>query len=139
MFILGVAPAALYACLVFVPFHAAFIHASVRWQFPVLRWLIWTPALRHWHDTSDGVGIDKNFANSLPLWDLLFGTAHLPHLPRHWPRNYGTANFQCLETYLGQLSGPFRRRCRATADRWLPAGSLVLPSGPSAMKVAPAK
>ena len=102
----------------FVPFHAAFIQASVRWQFPVLRWLIWTPALHHWHDTSDGEGIDKNFASSLPLWNLLFATARLPRLPRlprHCLRNYGTASFQCRETYSGQLTGLFYRRGRAAA------------------------
>ena len=34
VFVLGFAPAALYAYLVFVSFHAVFIHANVRWRFP---------------------------------------------------------------------------------------------------------
>lgn len=38
VFVLGFAPPALYAYLVFVSFHAVFIHANVRWRFPGLRW-----------------------------------------------------------------------------------------------------
>ncbi|HEU0202815.1 MAG TPA: sterol desaturase family protein [Burkholderiaceae bacterium] len=111
VFLLGFAPPALYAYLVFVSFHAVFIHANVRWRFPGLRWLISTPAYHHWHHTSDEEGIDKNFAQFLPFWDVLFGTAHQPS---HWPRNYGTVNFQPPESYLGQLVYPFRRRGKAT-------------------------
>jgi sterol desaturase/sphingolipid hydroxylase (fatty acid hydroxylase superfamily) len=107
VFILGFAPAALYAYLVFVSFHAVFIHANLRWRFPVLRWVISTPEYHHWHHTSDEEGIDKNFAGFLPLWDLLFRTTHLPD---HWPQNYGTAKFQPPEGYLAQLAYPFRRR-----------------------------
>jgi len=111
VFVLGVAPAALYAYLVFVSFHAVFIHANLRWRFPVLRWVISTPEYHHWHHSSDEEGIDKNFASFLPMWDLLFGTAHQPD---HWPKNYGTVKFQPPETYLGQLAYPFRRRGKAT-------------------------
>ena len=111
VFLLGFAPPALYAYLVFVSFHAVFIHANVRWRFPYLRWLISTPEYHHWHHTSDEEGIDKNFASFLPLWDLAFGTAHQPG---HWPQNYGTVKFQPPETYVGQLLYPFRRKGKAT-------------------------
>lgn len=111
VFLLGFAPPALYAYLVFVSFHAVFIHANVRWRFAGLRWLLSTPQYHHWHHSSDEEGIDKNFASFLPLWDLLFGTAHQPD---HWPMNYGTVNFQPPEDYLGQLVYPFRRRGKAT-------------------------
>lgn len=106
VFVLGFAPSALYAYLAFVSFHAVFIHANVRWRFPGLRWLISTPEYHHWHHSSDDEGIDKNFASFLPLWDLLFGTAHQPD---YWPTHYGTVKFQPPDTYLGQLLYPFRR------------------------------
>jgi sterol desaturase/sphingolipid hydroxylase (fatty acid hydroxylase superfamily) len=111
VFVLGFAPSALYAYLVFVSFHAVFIHANLRWRFPVLRWVISTPEYHHWHHTSDEEGIDKNFASFLPMWDLLFRTAHQPD---HWPKKYGTVHFQPPETYLGQLTYPFRRRSKIT-------------------------
>jgi len=107
VFVLGFAPAALYAYLAFVSIHAVFIHANLRWRFPGLRWAIATPEYHHWHHTSDEEGLDKNFAGFLPLWDLAFGTAHQP---AHWPENYGTVKFQPPEDYLGQLAYPFRRR-----------------------------
>ena len=111
VFVLGFAAPALYAYLVFVSFHAVFIHANVHWRFPGLRWAISTPEYHHWHHTSDEEGIDKNFAQFLPLWDVVFGTAHQPD---HWPKKYGTVNFQPPESYLGQLLYPFRRRGKAT-------------------------
>jgi sterol desaturase/sphingolipid hydroxylase (fatty acid hydroxylase superfamily) len=107
VFVLGFSPAALYAYLVFVSFHAVYIHANVRWRWPGLRWVIATPEFHHWHHTSDEEGIDKNFAGFLPAWDLIFGTAHQP---AHWPKRYGTVKFQPPESYLGQLAYPFRRR-----------------------------
>jgi sterol desaturase/sphingolipid hydroxylase (fatty acid hydroxylase superfamily) len=111
VFLLGFAPSALYAYLVFVSFHAVFIHANVRWRFPALRWAISTPEYHHWHHSSDEEGIDKNFAQFLPFWDVLFGTVHQPD---YWPKHYGTDKFQPPETYLGQLSYPFRRHGKAT-------------------------
>jgi sterol desaturase/sphingolipid hydroxylase (fatty acid hydroxylase superfamily) len=111
VFLLGFAPGALYAYLAFVSFHAVFIHANVRWRFPYLRWLIATPEYHHWHHTSDEEGLDKNFAQALPLWDTVFGTAHQP---AYWPLKYGTVKFQPPETYLGQLFYPFRRKGEAT-------------------------
>ncbi len=107
VFVLGFAPAALYAYLVFVSFHAVFIHANLRWRFGAARWWISTPQFHHWHHASDDEGIDKNFAAFLPLWDKLFGTAHLP---AHWPRHYGTTGEALPEGYLGQLFHPFQRR-----------------------------
>jgi sterol desaturase/sphingolipid hydroxylase (fatty acid hydroxylase superfamily) len=111
VFLLGFAPGALYAYLAFVSVHAVFIHANIRWRFPYLRWAIATPEYHHWHHTSDEEGIDKNFAAFLPLWDLVFGTAHQPD---HWPQKYGTVKFQPPEDYFGQLLYPFRRHGERT-------------------------
>ena len=111
VFILGFAPGALYVYLAFVSVHAVFIHANLRWRFPGLRWVIATPEYHHWHHTSDDEGLDRNFAVFVPLWDILFGTAHQPG---HWPKNYGTVKFQPPEAYLAQLTYPFRRRTERT-------------------------
>lgn len=111
VFVLGFAPAAIYAYLVFVSFHAVYIHANVRHRWPVLRWIFATPEFHHWHHTSDEEGIDKNFAVFLSCIDVAFGTAHLPD---HWPQRYGTTKFQPPETYLGQLLYPFKRRRETT-------------------------
>ena len=111
VFVLGFSASALYAYLAFVSFHAVFIHANVRWRFPGLRWVISTPEYHHWHHTSDEEGIDKNFAQFLPVWDWMFRTVHLTN---HWPKNYGMVGFKPPETYLGQLFYPFRRKVKET-------------------------
>jgi sterol desaturase/sphingolipid hydroxylase (fatty acid hydroxylase superfamily) len=107
IFILGFSPSALYAYLVFVSFHAVYIHANVNHRWPYLRWIFATPEFHHWHHTSDEEGIDKNFAVFLSFIDVIFRTAHMPS---HWPKRYGTTKFQPPESYLGQLAYPFRRR-----------------------------
>ena len=106
IFVMGFSPAAIYAYLVFVSFHAVYIHANVSHRWPFLRHVIATPEFHHWHHTSDEEGIDKNFAVFLSFIDRIFGTHHLPG---HWPKRYGTTKFQPPETYLGQLAYPFKR------------------------------
>jgi len=107
IFVLGFSPAALYAYVLFVSFHAVYIHANVSHRWPYLRWIFATPEFHHWHHTSDEEGIDKNFAVFLSFIDVIFGTAHMPG---HWPQHYGTTKFQPPETYLGQLAYPFKRQ-----------------------------
>jgi len=106
IFVLGFAPAAIYAYLVFVSFHAVYIHANVRHRWPYLRWIIATPEFHHWHHTSDEEGIDKNFAVFMSFIDVIFRTAHLPG---HWPKRYGTTKFQPPETWTGQFLYPFKK------------------------------
>ena len=106
IFVLGFSAPALYAYLLFVSFHAVYIHANVSHRWPALRWVVATPQFHHWHHTSDEEGLDKNFAAFLPLLDVVFGTAHLPE---RWPVRYGTVHFQPPESWAGQLSYPFRR------------------------------
>jgi sterol desaturase/sphingolipid hydroxylase (fatty acid hydroxylase superfamily) len=111
VFLLGFAPAPLYAYIAFVSFHAVYLHSNTRWRWPVLRWIITTPEYHHWHHTSDEEGIDKNYAGMLPILDVVFGSAHLPD---HWPKRYGTVKFQPPESWVGQLLYPFRRHRRET-------------------------
>ena len=106
VFLLGFSQSAIYGYLVFVSFHAVYIHANVNHRWPYLRWIFATPEFHHWHHTSDEEGIDKNFAVFLSFIDAMFGTAHMP---AHWPKNYGTTKFQPPETYLGQLAYPFQK------------------------------
>ena len=107
IFILGFSPAAIYAYLVFVSFHAVYIHANVRHRWPGVRWIFATPEFHHWHHTSDEEGIDKNFAVFLSFIDVIFRTAHMPP---YWPEKYGTVKFQPPETWVGQFVYPFKRK-----------------------------
>jgi len=105
VFLLGFAQPALYAYLVFVSFHAVFIHANVRFRFGWLDQVIATPRAHHWHHA---VGpLDKNFAVHLPLLDRLFGTQHLPP-DGAFPEAYGIAGHPVPEGWGRQLMHPLR-------------------------------
>ncbi len=108
IYVLGFSETALYAYVAIVVVQATFIHANVRWEFPVLRWLFATPHFHHWHHAAEPEAIDKNFAVHTPLWDRLFGTIYVP---KRWPREYGVCGQKDVPSnWLLQFLYPFRRR-----------------------------
>lgn len=107
---MGFSPAATYAYLVFISFHAIFIHANVKFRFPGFRWVLATPEFHHWHHSSEKEALDINFAAFLPMYDVLFKTAHMP---AHLPTRYGTtSDTKVPEGFIGQLIYPLKRRKR---------------------------
>ncbi len=108
LFVLGFSSTAVYAYLVFVSFHAVFIHANVGWKLGWLEALLVTPRIHHWHHAADAEAVDRNFAVHLPAIDRFFGTFHAPQ--EAWPRAYGVVGETVPEGYLAQLVAPFRRR-----------------------------
>jgi sterol desaturase/sphingolipid hydroxylase (fatty acid hydroxylase superfamily) len=109
LYVLGFAPTAVYAYLVFVSFLAVFIHANVRFGLGALDWLVVTPRFHHWHHAASPV--DKNFAVHLPWIDRLFGTAYLP--AGRWPDTYGIDGRPVPEGYWRQMIWPFQARTRS--------------------------
>jgi len=107
LYVLGFAPPALYAYLVFVSFHAVFIHANVRFRLRPIEWLVVTPRFHHWHHAREAAAVDKNFAVHLPWIDRVFGTAYLPD--ERWPGAYGIDGAPVPPGWLRQLVLPFRR------------------------------
>jgi len=106
LYLLGFAGGPVFAYLVFVSFHAIFIHANVNIDFGRLEDWIVTPRFHHWHHGAEDRAIDRNFAIHFPWLDRIFGT-HL--MPRgEWPRVYGIAGDPVPETYLAQVVYPFR-------------------------------
>ncbi len=106
--LLGFAQGPVYAYLVFVSFHAVFIHANLRWSFGPLERFVVTPRYHHWHHSAQEEALDKNFAVHLPWIDRLFGTHHLPR--DRWPDQYGLHGEQMPEGWWSQVTWPFRRR-----------------------------
>jgi sterol desaturase/sphingolipid hydroxylase (fatty acid hydroxylase superfamily) len=105
IYLLGFADGPLFAYLVVVSAQATFIHANVRFEFGLLRWVVATPLFHHWHHASEREAVDKNFAVHLPFIDALFGTMHLP---RRWPNGYGIVHGSRVpDGYLRQLVWPF--------------------------------
>jgi sterol desaturase/sphingolipid hydroxylase (fatty acid hydroxylase superfamily) len=110
--LLGFAPAALHGYLVFVSFHAVFIHANLRFSFGALERVLVTPRFHHWHHAVEEAARDRNFAVHLPILDRVFGTEHLP--PRAWPEGYGITGAPVPAGWGGQLVYPFHRPDRVS-------------------------
>jgi lathosterol oxidase len=108
LYVLGFSAPALYAYLVFVSFHAVFIHANVRFRFRPIEWLVVTPRFHHWHHAAAPEAVDRNFAVHLPVIDRLFGTSYFPD--GRWPDAYGLAGPPVPDGWLRQLVRPFTAR-----------------------------
>jgi lathosterol oxidase len=106
IFVLGFAEPAVYAYLVFVSFHAVFIHANVRFDLSALEPWVATPRFHHWHHSAAREAIDRNFAVHLPGIDRVFGTYHAP--PGEWPETYGIEGNPVPEGYIDQTAWPLR-------------------------------
>lgn len=107
LFALGFDQRAVAAYLVFVSFHAVFIHANVRFDLTRLEpWLV-TPRFHHWHHAKARVAIDKNFAVHLPWIDRLFGTAYEP--AGKWPEAYGIEGDPVPRDLIPQTIWPLTR------------------------------
>jgi lathosterol oxidase len=102
LYALGFAAGPLTVYLLFISFHAVFVHANVRFRFGGMKWVVGTPQYHHWHHSADVV--DRNFAIHLPLIDWAFGTLHLPG--EEFPRRYGIDGEAVPQSFLGQLKYP---------------------------------
>jgi len=105
--LLGFANGPVYAYLVFVSFHAVFIHANVRFRFGGIEDWIVTPRFHHWHHSAQAEALDKNFAVHLPWIDRLFGTYHCP--ADRWPDRYGLSGERIPDSYWRHLIWPLRK------------------------------
>jgi sterol desaturase/sphingolipid hydroxylase (fatty acid hydroxylase superfamily) len=104
LYVLGFATGPVYAYLVFVSFHAVFVHANVRFRFGFLERVLGTPKFHHWHHAT--APVDKNFAIHLPIIDRVFGTYWMP---REFPVTYGIVGNPVPRRYAAQLVWPFTR------------------------------
>ena len=96
----------MFAYLIFISFHAIFIHSNVRFRFPYLRWIIATPEFHHWHHSSEKPAIDKNYAAFIPLYDVIFKSVYMPN---HLASVYGTVGYNIPNSFVKQFTWPFKR------------------------------
>lgn len=87
---------------VFTIFWGFFIHANLRWRLGRLEAVISTPAFHRWHHANDEFR-NHNYASTLPIYDRLFGTLHLPK--RGNPAVFG-ADTPVPDGVVGQLLAP---------------------------------
>ncbi len=92
---------------------SALVHANLDWDFGWFRYVLVSPVYHRWHHTSAERGGSSNFAGTFPLYDLAFGTFHMPAGQR--PDAYGVDDPHFPKGFFGQLLHPFRRRRAAPA------------------------
>lgn len=108
--LLGFDPRVLAASVPVFTLYALMLHANVTWSFGPLKYVIATPAFHRWHHATDADALDKNFAGLFPMWDMLFGTFHLPE---RTPERFGVIGPRVPDGLWAQLRFPFSRN-RAT-------------------------
>jgi sterol desaturase/sphingolipid hydroxylase (fatty acid hydroxylase superfamily) len=86
----------------------ALVHANLNWTWGPLRYVIASPVFHRWHHVKDPAVHDKNFAPTFPVWDLLFGTFHMPK--GELPQSYGVEDAPVH--FLPSLVWPFRELAR---------------------------
>ena len=104
IFLLGFPQDTIFAYLIFISVQSVLIHSNIKMNVGWLRYVIVTPQFHHWHHASDAEAIDKNYAAHTPIFDMMFGTWHLPK--DRWPVKYGTVK-PIPGGMLGQFLHPF--------------------------------
>jgi sterol desaturase/sphingolipid hydroxylase (fatty acid hydroxylase superfamily) len=69
--------AALYSNLFLIGL-SMFYHSAIRVRVPGFNRLLVTPQVHRIHHSTDPAHYNKNFADALPIFDILFGTFHSP-------------------------------------------------------------
>jgi sterol desaturase/sphingolipid hydroxylase (fatty acid hydroxylase superfamily) len=77
-----------------------FIHSNVMIRLGALKYVLGSPKLHHWHHSIDREHC--NYANLMPIMDVLFGTYYEPD---HMPDAYGIKE-DVPHSYVTQLIAP---------------------------------
>ena len=104
--LLGFSQETLAGLAVFNVAYSAFVHANLDWTFGPFKYVLASPVFHRWHHTTEEEGLDKNFASTFPVLDLIFGTFYMPE--GKLPERFGSGDPNMPESFLGQLFYPFR-------------------------------
>ena len=108
--VLGVRPIQFGAFAAVQGIFAVLLHANVRWRLRPLGRVVATTEFHHWHHSLGDDARDANYAAFLPIFDVIFGTYHMP--PDARPERYGVWD-HVPYGWWAQLKDPFRKRSTA--------------------------
>lgn len=118
VFMLGFSEVAIGLAAILYHWQALILHSNINLRLGPLKWLVATPEFHHWHHARDPEARDKNFAGQLPLWDVVFKTAHVPD--GRMPEHYGV-DVPVPLNYIDHLVYPFSARVRRGPEGNQPA------------------
>lgn len=107
MTLVGFSPAAIIAMASFNMIYSAMVHANLNWTFGPFKYLFVSPVFHRWHHTAQEEGMDKNFAPTFPLIDIVFGTFYMPE--KKLPERFGVPGSHIPSGFLGQMVWPFKK------------------------------
>jgi sterol desaturase/sphingolipid hydroxylase (fatty acid hydroxylase superfamily) len=102
---LDLTPAAIAVFVAVFSWQSWLVHANVRLAYGPLRFLVVSPDFHHWHHSAERAAYNKNYASLFALWDVMFGTLHLPSGSE--PSRYGIEE-HIPSGWLLRLIHPFR-------------------------------
>jgi sterol desaturase/sphingolipid hydroxylase (fatty acid hydroxylase superfamily) len=106
--LLGVAPQVIAGYFLLYATNGFFQHSNLRLHYGWLNYLVGSAETHRWHHARDPKIAACNFGNTTILWDLLFGTWHLPGA-RPAPAA-GISDPVYPKSFCSQLWAPFRTR-----------------------------
>ncbi len=100
----GVSPEVFVVLGPFTTIVSVYVHANLNWTLGPLKYVFVSPVFHRWHHVKSVP--DKNFASTFPVWDLMFGTFHMP--AHELPKDYGITGAHMPEGLLPQLLYPLK-------------------------------
>jgi sterol desaturase/sphingolipid hydroxylase (fatty acid hydroxylase superfamily) len=104
--LLGVAPQVIAGYFLLYATNGFFQHSNLRLRYGWLNHLVGSAETHRWHHARDPKVADCNFGNTTIIWDVLFGTWHLPDA--HPAPAAGIADPVYPKSFWSQLWTPFR-------------------------------
>jgi len=103
----GAGPEVLAMFAVFTSLHGMMQHANIDVRLGPLNWVFSMAELHRWHHARELADANSNYGANLILWDVVFGTRHLP-ADRSPSVSIGFEGDEAYpQQYLGQLAAPF--------------------------------
>lgn len=96
-----------------------FVHANLSLDYPKpFCYILGSPNYHRWHHAAEKEAIDKNFATTFPVFDLIFGSYYYPmgRLPASYGL-YGGEQKNFPKSFRGQLVYPFRTKKKGKVVR----------------------
>jgi sterol desaturase/sphingolipid hydroxylase (fatty acid hydroxylase superfamily) len=113
LLLLGIGREALLLYSVFTSVNGMLKHSNVAMRLGPLNWILSSADLHRWHHAPEPRDGNTNYGANLILWDIVFGTRHLPGARRP-PERIGLDGLPGFPRgFLGQLAAPFRWRAIA--------------------------
>ena len=114
--------------------YSAMVHANLNWTFGPFKYVFASPVFHRWHHTTLAEGLNKNFASTFPILDLMFGSFYMP--AGKLPEQFGNGEADFPEGFWGQFLHPFRRKAAPPQPSPVVAGRIGPRKGTKRKKAA---